>query len=77
MNAKLSQFFEMAEYDWTPNRSAESPNGYLWEMTSWLTTVVDGLGLRDQVRAEIFKGALKHIADGLMVCLNPSTADID
>jgi len=66
VNAKLSDFFGMAEYDWTPKESDGTPSFYMWDMINWLTTVVDGLSVREEVKEQLYKGALAHTADSLM-----------
>lgn len=58
----------MAEYDWTPVTSDGSPSAYLGDMINWLVAVVDSLSVQDNVKEEVYKGALAHTADGLMVC---------
>jgi len=40
---------------------------YLYELVNWLTTVVDSLVIKESYKDEAYKGALKYIADCLMV----------
>jgi len=67
INSKLDDFFELAEYDWTPRSREESPSMYLYELINWLTTVVDSLLVKDIYKEEAYKGAVMYIADCLMV----------
>lgn len=64
---KLNQFFELAEYDWTPKTRETSPSMYLYELSHWLTTVVDSFTVKESYKDEAYKGALSYIADCLMV----------
>ncbi|KAG8898195.1 hypothetical protein FRB99_007605 [Tulasnella sp. 403] len=66
VNDKLNDSLEVAEYEWTPNQKETNPSLYLWDMINWLTTVVDGLLVRDEVKEEVYKGAVTHTAKGLM-----------
>ncbi len=40
---------------------------YLYELVSWLTTVVDSLVIKETYKDEAYRGAVTHIADSLMV----------
>ena len=40
---------------------------YLYELVSWLTTVVDSLAIKDAYKDEAYRGAVTHIAESLMV----------
>ncbi|KAG9015549.1 hypothetical protein FRB94_000154 [Tulasnella sp. JGI-2019a] len=66
LNNKLSEIFETAEYDWTPGQPETTPSMYLWDTPNWLMTVVDGLTVPDEVKEEVYRGALHHIAESLM-----------
>lgn len=58
---------DMGEYDWTPKESDGTPSVYLFDMVNYLTTVVDTLAVRSEVKEDIYKGALSHIANILLV----------
>jgi len=66
INAKLKDFFEMAGYDWTPPKPETTPSWYLEDMINWFMTVVDGLDVREEVKEEVYQGALTNMADNLM-----------
>ncbi|TFK28905.1 rsec15 [Coprinopsis marcescibilis] len=66
ISSKLDQFFELSEYDWTPQTRETSPSMYLYELVNWLTTVVDSLAIKETYKDEAYKGALMYIADCLM-----------
>lgn len=67
INSKLNDFFELSEYDWTPPRRDNSPSMYLYELISWLTTVVDSLVIKETYKDEAYRGAVTYISDSLMV----------
>ncbi|KAG8865136.1 hypothetical protein FRB96_000025 [Tulasnella sp. 330] len=66
LNNKLTDIFETAEYDWTPNQPETTPSMYLWDTPNWLMTVVDGMSVPEEVKEEVYRGALNHIAESLM-----------
>jgi len=66
ISAKLDQFFELSEYEWTPLARESSPSMYLYELVNWLTTVVDSLYIKEIYKDEAYKGALNYIAGCLM-----------
>ena len=72
---KLDDCFELAEYDWTTTRSSpkmddEQPSIYLTEMADYLNTVMHSVLVQvpPVVLNAIYRGALEHIADTMMVC---------
>ena len=65
--SKLDDFFELADYDWTPKNREESPSMYLYELAHWLATVVDSLVVQEQYKNEAYKAAVQYIADCLIV----------
>jgi hypothetical protein len=67
INSKLDDFFGLSEYDWTPVTREDMPSMYLYELVNWLTTVVDSLSIVDAYKDEAYRGAVKYIADCLMV----------
>lgn len=40
----------------------------LYELINWLTTVVDGLPVKDTYKVEAYQAAVQYIADCLTVC---------
>lgn len=77
VTAKLDDFFELAEYDWTPNAREGSPSMYLYELVNWLTTVLDALGIRENDKDDAYRGAVEHVAKSLVVrCRSSPTIDI-
>jgi len=69
IKSKLDDFFDLAEYDWTPAYSGGRPSLYLEELFHWLMTVVDSLPLEDLYKDTAFKNATDHVASCLMVSL--------
>jgi hypothetical protein len=67
VTAKLDDFFELAEYDWTPGAREGAPSMYLYELVNWLTTVLDALGVREGDKDDAYRGAVDHVAQSLMV----------
>lgn len=67
ITSKLDDFFDLSEYDWTPQGREEMPSMYLYELVNWLTTVVDSLALKDTYKEEAYKGAVGYIAESFMV----------
>lgn len=67
ISSKLNDFFELAEYEWTPKSREDTPSMYLYELVNWLTTVVDGLVVKEVYKNEAYKGAVNHVAECLMV----------
>ncbi|RDB22600.1 Exocyst complex component 6 [Hypsizygus marmoreus] len=66
ITSKLDQFFELSEYEWTPQTRENAPSMYLYELVNWLTTVVDSLVIKEAYKDEAYKGALEYIAECLM-----------
>lgn len=67
ITSKLDDFFDLSEYDWTPQSREKMPSMYLYELVNWLTTVVDSLALQDTYKEEAYKGAIGYIAECFMV----------
>lgn len=67
IRSKLDDFFELSEYDFTPNTVSSGPSMYLYELVNWLVTVVDSLMLDEQYKDTAFKDALEHVAHWFMV----------
>ena len=67
ITSKLDQFFELSEYEWTPQTRESSPSMYLYELVNWLTTVLDSLYVKEIYKDQAYKGALEYIAGCLMV----------
>lgn len=68
--AKLDDFFELSEYDWTPANREDAPSMYLYELINWLTTIVDSLLIKDAYKDEAYRGAVTYIAECLIVRCN-------
>ncbi|KAH0839949.1 exocyst complex subunit Sec15-like-domain-containing protein [Lanmaoa asiatica] len=66
ITSKLDDFFDLSEYDWTPQSREDMPSMYLYELVNWLTTVVDSLALKDTYKGEAYKGAIGYIAESFM-----------
>ncbi|OAX44483.1 exocyst complex subunit Sec15-like protein [Rhizopogon vinicolor AM-OR11-026] len=64
--SKLDDFFDLAEYDWTPQTRDDTPSMYLYELVNWLTTVVDSLVIKEVYKDEAYRGAVGYIAECLM-----------
>jgi exocyst complex component 6 len=73
VTAKLDDFFELAEYDWTPDAREGSPSMYLYELVNWLTTVLDALAVRENDKDDAYRGAVEHVARSLVVWCCPSS----
>lgn len=65
--SKLDNIFELSEYDWTPATREDAPSMYLYELVNWLTTVVDGLVIKETYKDDAYRGAAAHVASSLMV----------
>lgn len=67
ISSKLNDFFELADYEWTTSTREDTPSMYLYELVNWLTTVVDGLNVKNAYKDEVYKGAVAHVAESLLV----------
>jgi hypothetical protein len=67
ITSKLDDFFDLAEYDWTPQSREDTPSMYLYELINWLTTIVDSLVIKEIYKDEAYRGAVGYIAECLMV----------
>ena len=65
--ALVNDFFELAEYDWTPRTREDAPSMYLYELAHWWTTVVDSLVIKDVYKDEVNNG--KRVSMGCLSCL--------
>jgi len=72
ITSKLDDFFELSEYDWTPQTREDAPSMYLYELINWLTTVVDSLVVKDTYKDQAYNSAVAYIAQCLMVFISPS-----
>ncbi|KAH7931199.1 exocyst complex subunit Sec15-like protein [Leucogyrophana mollusca] len=66
ITSKLDDFFELSEYDWTPQTREDMPSMYLYELVNWLMTVVDSLVIQEVYKDEAYKGAVAYIAECMM-----------
>ncbi|EJD48589.1 exocyst complex component, sec15 subunit [Auricularia subglabra TFB-10046 SS5] len=64
--SKLNDFFELAEYEWTPSGREDQPSMYLYELIQWLTTVVDGLQVKEEHKDDAYGGAVRYVAECLL-----------
>lgn len=68
--AKLDQFIDLAEYDWTPARSREPGQhaAFLQDVLDWLTTMMDSvlILLPRDVKMRAYRSAFKYMADQLL-----------
>ena len=72
IGSKLSDFFELAEYNWLPARpesTVDDPSTYVFEMITFLTAYVDSvlLGLDEAVKTRAYQSALTRINRWFMV----------
>jgi len=67
ITSKLDDFFELSEYDWTPQVREGTPSMYLYELVNWLTTVVDSLVIKETYKDDAYKAAVGYIAESMMV----------
>lgn len=67
ITSKLDDFFELSEYDWTPQTREDAPSMYLYELVNWLTTIVDSLLIKEAYKDEAYRGAVTYIAECLLV----------
>ncbi|KAH7914426.1 exocyst complex subunit Sec15-like-domain-containing protein [Hygrophoropsis aurantiaca] len=70
ITSKLDDFFELSEYDWTPQSRETMASMYLYELINWLTTVVDSLVIKETYKDEAYKGAVDYIAECFMDILS-------
>jgi hypothetical protein len=65
---KISEFFGMAEYDWTPAQEHSEPQEWLPEMLQWLSTMMESVLvlLPREIKLEHYKSAFKYVADTLL-----------
>jgi hypothetical protein len=70
---KLDEFFELAEYNWTPQQAPphDEVSPYLVEMIDYFTLVMDSTlaVLPVALKNAMYKGALQHCEERLMVRL--------
>lgn len=66
--AKLTDFFGMAEYDWTPRQEQSQPSDYLPEMLQWLETMMESvlIVLPADIKMEHYRKSFGFIADTLL-----------
>jgi hypothetical protein len=77
VTAKLDDFFELAEYNWTPGAREGSPSMYLYELVNWLTTVLDALGVRENDKDDAYRGAVEHVARSLVVSCRTTSLSVN
>lgn len=65
---KMSEFFGMAEYNWTPLQESREPQEWLPEMLQWLSTMMESVLvlLPRDIKMEHYKTAFKFVGDTLL-----------
>lgn len=66
--SKLTEFFGMAEYNWTPRQEQAQVSEYLPEMLQWLETMMESVlvALPLEIKLEHYRSAFKFMADTLL-----------
>lgn len=74
--SKLDQFFDLAEYDWTPEavREGGQQASFLQDMLDWLTTMMESVLtlLPRETKQMAYRTAFQHMADQLWVSAAPT-----
>ncbi|CCO31908.1 Exocyst complex component 6B AltName: Full=Exocyst complex component Sec15B [Rhizoctonia solani AG-1 IB] len=63
--AKKLDDFE-PEYDWTTRTAETQASLYIFQLVSWLTTVVDSLDIEDRFKAAAYRNAMIHVSNLFM-----------
>ncbi|KAG8685194.1 hypothetical protein FRC09_014902 [Ceratobasidium sp. 395] len=63
--AKKLDDFE-PEYDWTTRTTETQASIYIFQLVSWLTTVVDSLDLEDRFKDVAYRNAMIHVSNLFM-----------
>ncbi|CEL63695.1 Exocyst complex component 6B OS=Mus musculus GN=Exoc6b PE=2 SV=1 [Rhizoctonia solani AG-1 IB] len=63
--AKKLDDFE-PEYDWTARTAETQASLYIFQLVSWLTTVVDSLDIEDRFKAAAYRNAMIHVSNLFM-----------
>ncbi|KAG8716234.1 hypothetical protein FRC11_006628 [Ceratobasidium sp. 423] len=63
--AKKLDDFE-PEYDWTTRTTETQASLYIFQLVSWLTTVVDSLDIEDRFKAAAYRNAMIHVSNLFM-----------
>jgi hypothetical protein len=66
IQSKLDDFFEIAEYDWTPKSKENDPSMYLYGLVDWLTTVVDDMVIKEQYKDDAYLSAAAYLGDSFV-----------
>lgn len=63
--SKMSEFFGMTEFDWTPKEERSQAEEWLSEMLQWLSTMMESVlvTLPDDIKKEHYRSAFQNIAD--------------
>ncbi|ELU45514.1 rsec15 [Rhizoctonia solani AG-1 IA] len=64
--AKKLDDFE-PEYDWTTRTTETQASLYIFQLVSWLTTVVDSLDVEDRFKTAAYRNAMIHVSNLFMV----------
>ncbi|CCG81161.1 putative Exocyst complex component Sec15 [Taphrina deformans PYCC 5710] len=67
VDAKIDEFLEFSEYDWTTVQARHEPASYVQEMVAFLRTTIDSklANLPLQIKGFVYFDALDHLADQL------------
>lgn len=66
IKSKLDDFFDVAEYVWTPNHKENEPSMYLYGLVDWLTTVVDDMVIKGTYKDDAYMSAAAYMADSFV-----------
>ncbi|CAE6443190.1 unnamed protein product [Rhizoctonia solani] len=64
ISKKLDDF--EPEYDWTTRTTETQASLYIFQLVSWLTTVVDSLDIEDWFKAAAYRNAMIHVSNLFM-----------
>ncbi|KAH7343400.1 exocyst complex component, sec15 subunit [Rhizoctonia solani] len=64
ISKKLDDF--EPEYDWTTRTTETQASLYIFQLVSWLTTVVDSLDIEDRFKATAYRNAMIHVSNLFM-----------
>lgn len=66
--SKMSEFFGMTEFDWTPKEERTQAEEWLSEMLQWLSTMMESVlvTLPPDIKMEHYTSAFRNIADSFL-----------
>lgn len=65
ISKKLDDF--EPEYDWTTRTTENQASLYIFQLVSWLTTVVDSLDIEEKFKNAAYRNAMIHVSNLFMV----------